>query len=97
MALAARAADYDLGQWSDYFQGYHSPSFGWDCWNPLTDDGDALILAIDLDIIVQRRAASFSDYTNDDVTTISIKDGLVMGATRRAIVCAAAEIGSQCK
>ena len=57
-------------------------------WNPLTDDGDALRLAVKLDLTVMSGAARDCsgrltlDQTQDDLE-----------ATRRAIVRAAAEIG----
>ena len=66
------------------------------CWNPLTDDGDALRLAVRLRIavdpwgvgaaavaIVNNRAATAEPHYGDDPGR----------ATRRAIVRAAAEIG----
>ena len=74
----------------------------WDCnglrwWNPLTDDGDALRLAVKLKIPLQ-----FPDWTNVTRTWGS-KSNLdafdephgadPYAATRRAIVRAAAEIG----
>ena len=65
-------------------------------WNPLTDDGDALRLAVKLEM-----SADFFDdgivvgYTAGDVfeqvTETPLADPLA--ATRRAIVRAAAEIG----
>ena len=59
-------------------------------WNPLTDDGDALRLAVKLGFIVEPGKCWHSSYGpafGEDVL-----DG-VMTATRRAIVRAAAEIG----
>jgi hypothetical protein len=57
-------------------------------WNPLTDDGDALRLAVKLDLIVTIGAARDCDgrlsLDNSDDP---------YAATRRAIVRAAAEIG----
>jgi hypothetical protein len=70
-------------------------------WNPLTDDGDALRLAVKLNIwpeqrqydqptiVVQKGAAYF-----DELASEPIGDD-VCAATRRAIVCAAAEIGEE--
>lgn len=59
-------------------------------WNPLTDDGDALRLAIRLGI-------SFHCIERKRITISSIgvepHDGDMYAATRRAIVRAAAEIG----
>ncbi len=69
-----------------------------DDWNPLTDNGDALRLAVKLNIwpvrqyaqptiVVQKGAAYF-----DELASEPIGDD-VCAATRRAIVRAAAEIG----
>jgi hypothetical protein len=65
---------------------------GW--WNPLTDDGDALRLAVALQIVI--------DWTTRSVHTLGdpqqpslVEDfgGDLCAATRRAIVRAAAEMG----
>lgn len=65
-------------------------------WNPLTDDGDALRLAVKLGLHPK------VDYSNDVVFCEFTKDGDEVtegllndpyAATRRAIVRAAAEIG----
>lgn len=67
----------------------------WDCealrwWRPLTDDGDALRLAVKLKLIVEVGSCWLSKYGpvfGEDV----LPDPL--SATRRAIVRAAAAIG----
>ena len=68
------------------------------CWNPLTDDGDALRLAVKLSLVVWdweqyqkamaevRHGAARGEYWEDVGTN-------PCAATRRAIVRAAAEIG----
>lgn len=67
-------------------------------WNPLTDDGDAFRLAVQLGMTV------FCDKYGDTGVTVDIgelrdtvvfeaSDGDTYAATRRAIVRAAAEIG----
>jgi hypothetical protein len=64
----------------------------WARWNPLNDDGDALRLAVKLDLTVMIGAVRdvsgrlFLDKSEDDLE-----------ATRRAIVRAAAEIGKEMK
>jgi len=71
-----------------------------DQWNPLTDDGDALRLAVKLDmsviscmeekevgVTVLETALEIYEQHNDDP----------YAATRRAIVRAAAEIGATCE
>ena len=74
-------------------------------WDPLTDDGDALRLAVELKLSIfppegddgDFAVASVPDGVLDDFgeTWIqeSVKDGDKLAATRRAIVRAAAEIG----
>ena len=56
-------------------------------WNPLTDDGDALRLAMKLDIDVAKVQIKFWDKHSINP----------YAATRRAIVRAAAEIGKEKK
>ena len=70
-------------------------------WNPLTDDGDALRLAIKLDLSIHTfysdgvsSACSGVPYFVDEEV---IHNGDPYAATRRAIVRAAAEIGKEKK
>ena len=63
-------------------------------WNPLTDDGDALRLAVKLDMTIIVTAKSsisvcvgFKGFLEEEI------NGDIYAATRRAIVRAAAEIG----
>lgn len=69
-------------------------------WNPLTDDGDALRLAVRLGALV----GTYAHYStvdllspNERIETTTVwhheVDGDACAATRRAIVRAAAEIG----
>ena len=71
-------------------------AFGLPTWNPLTDDGDALRLAVKLRMSVFH---SLSDvYVVDDDGDIEVEEGHKrdpLAATRRAIVRVAAEIGRQ--
>jgi hypothetical protein len=69
-------------------------------WNPLTDDGDALRLAVALRINVYSppgKAASASwswtDQDGEKYTSYCNEKNGDIAATRRAIVRAAAEIG----
>lgn len=89
LELAAKAAEYHVACWPCRERGFrfgfiHAKDGG--SWDPLNDDGDALRLAVKLDLL-------------DDVTNyieIGIANGYfpdVLTATRRAIVHAAAEIG----
>ena len=96
--LAAKAAGIEIG-WDSQGAFLYEPEICAlsDAWNPLTDDGDALRLAVKLEIyaivaadlgVVSARIRngarmSWRENINDDPYT----------ATRRAIVRAAAEIG----
>ena len=77
LELAARTAGFEAG-W--VLQG----------WNPITDDGDALRLAVQLGFSVEPGRCWRSHHSQ-----VFVEDVLcgVMIATRRAIVSAAAEIG----
>lgn len=65
-------------------------------WNPLTDDGDSLRLAVKLQI---------TPHIDDNLTDAESTEGFSTephfgdpyAATRRAIVRAAAEIGKKCR
>ena len=71
------------------------------CWNPLTDDGDALRLAVACGITMQQNFGGVLCYDNPDfadksqamVEVYENKRHDPYAATRRAIVRAAAEIG----
>jgi len=98
LELAAKAA----GIWEDN----SSNLSGWQCnwplgWNPLTDDGDALRLAVTLGMVID------TDYNSGviagnaaielDEPEYGYQEGMgkkdLQAATRRAIVRVAAEIG----
>jgi len=81
LELAAKAAGIKDEMWL------------WDWWNPLTDDGDALRLAVTLmlDICCHERGAHVDGAMREHHTEESGDDPYA--ATRRAIVRAAAEIG----
>ena len=59
-------------------------------WNPLTDDGDALRLAVKLDLLHTYDMDQVAAMTDFDAT-----DPDPYAATRRAIVRAAAALGEQ--
>lgn len=92
LELAARAAGYVL---TDGSQGYRQfRCKGGIEWNPLTDDGDALRLAVKLGFTVEPGKCWHSPYGpafGEDVLAGT------MTATRRAIVRAAAAIGESMK
>lgn len=68
-------------------------------WNPLVDDGDALRLAVELDMIISvNRVDGYTEvsggYSNADLVSVKKNhDDDIYKATRRAIICVAAEIG----
>ena len=81
---AAKAAGIDI-EW-----------YGPKQWNPLTDDGDALRLAVKLGLLVEfipDRFDLFQRFYGEEID----KDNKPSEATRRAIVRAAAEIGKDMK
>lgn len=82
--------------------GYFGPN-----WNPLTDDGDALRLAVKLQMLIEinlgcviayaeRKDGSVQDpeYVYFDKLETGMEHGDRLAATRRAIIRAAAEIGA---
>jgi hypothetical protein len=104
LELAAKAAMIECRGWcppggrSDGWHGMYTgdgETGAWSQWNPLTDDGDALRLAVKLRLevriddfdtlchgfVARGAAETHADYTDSHA------------ATRRAIVRAAAEIG----
>ena len=85
---AAKAAGIEI----DPIDAAHEPS-EWQCWNPLTDDGDALRLAVKLGFTVEigDGYVDVLTWTTAGVTAGTESDPYA--ATRRAIVRAAAEIG----
>ncbi len=93
LEAAAKAAEYHLSSvsemiWSDTFGEFV-------LWNPLTDDGDALRLAVKLGMTIiqinDREPWSAWIDANGLLHTETAEDDYA--ATRRAIVRAAAEIG----
>lgn len=104
LEMAARAAGMEKGiDWVDGTggemlvlpsikgaTGYRKP------WNPLTDDGDAFRLAVKLGLgVIQwgESASATHAITNREFSELHESDPYA--ATRRAIVRAAAEIGSK--
>lgn len=108
LELAAKAAGIEFNEKRSPTGSIalHCPSsFGW--WNPLTDDGDALRLAVELKISIHLRPKrvevlswplpktpyGFGGTPFPKVETVEPYDDNPLAATRRAIVRAAAEIG----
>lgn len=89
LELAALACGELQGEWignQNYFDGVLSR------WNPLTNDGDALRLAVKLNIDVCFGANYVIARGSVQMPTVNNADD-PYAATRRAIVRAAAEIG----
>lgn len=110
LELAAKAAGIDLTgyNWFDtpFYTGFERRNLcegGFDLpvssWNPLTEDGDALRLAVKLEMDVTHYqnsvevkawiAGEYYDFISEEVSYCRIS------ATRRAIVRAAAAIGEK--
>ena len=99
LQLSAKAAGYYY-VWRPYGGSIESTSEGSKPWNPLTDDGDALRLAVKLSLMVEIGMGPHGDITWVRHDDIADGEGIVerhrdnaLLATRRAIVRAAAEIG----
>jgi hypothetical protein len=93
LELAAKAAGSEI--WTDADGNLYTgePERLWD---PLADDGDALRLAVRLDIQIWRRPSGVEGIHRGSVLTQPQTEPLKpdpYAATRRAIVRAAAEIG----
>lgn len=96
LELAARAAGYQFDS-TDPFEICipHKGGDNYYEWNPLTDDGDALRLAVKMrfELNVEDYGASVREYKTRCWTAFEAHlHGGIEAATRRAIVVAAAEI-----
>jgi len=97
LEMAAKAAGLHVKGWVGDRMVFFNPITGSaeEHWNPLTDDGDALRLAVKLDISVFGHFPFDAVAAFDGRRIIETKQpGDPMPATRRAIVRAAAAIGS---
>ena len=97
LELAAKAAGYNIKAHEDgtLYSDYRCSGY-WGVFNPLTDDGDALRLAVKLDIDVMPKwggesCAAISDGSH----FFEPRESEPLAATRRAIVRAAAAIGEK--
>lgn len=95
LELAAKAAGIDSTYCRTSNNGVYTDCALW--WNPLADDGDALRLSVALSIGVFRDSlGAYCNYHQTKQLKIyfsEVPDPLI--AVRRAIVCAAAEIGKE--
>jgi len=98
LELAAKAAGLTLGK---HTQKDWAFTHGGKEWNPLTDDGDALRLAVKLNlgisIPVHRTIRADVVCFRDSSVNVREEGNDPLAATRRAIVRAAAEIGKGMK
>ena len=93
LELAAKAAGLNyrvIG--GDICIQYLGAGYEWEEWNPLTDDGDALRLAVKIRLVVEVESWG-TDVTTPSGFTAMEDSKDPYAATRRAIVRAAAEIG----
>lgn len=95
LELAAKAAGYELIRWNNALGFVIRNADGYpQKWNPLAQDGDALRLAIKLGICIvfmEDHDSVGAEHSRHGVMIIEAMDDL---GTRRAIVRAAAQIGS---
>lgn len=99
LELAAKAAGIDTTRCLQYADG----AFDWPGkagrWNPITDDGDALWLAVKLGLGVSvplgYKRTDVVAFSDSRINAIESHGSDPLAATRRAIVRAAAEIGRQ--
>ena len=96
LELAAKAAGIAL-EWRYDWRGnsLEEPWHNEEIWNPLTDDGDALRLAVTLNINFNLSGKHAAVAQPGSAVVQQYRNGDPYAATRRAIVRAAAEIGRQ--
>lgn len=94
--LNAIAAWYDASLGCAVVSNTHGPA---DRWNPLTDDGDALRLAVKLTLEVDICLSGVAVRTphGDKILVDDRDEKCIYAATRRAITRAAAAIGDGMK
>jgi hypothetical protein len=100
---AAKAAGLDVVKRSDGERPGEVLVYGWHrgIWRPLTDDGDALRLAVKLRISVEPDFERVDCYMNRELLStgfiygMSPHKGDLNAATRRSIVYAAAVLGER--
>ena len=108
LELAAKAAGLKIdkspynggGVGNDGFDAFGRAVLDWHngtTWNPLTDDGDALRLAVQLKMDVKQWQDNSIAVVVWDKYAIEDATGDRYAATRRSIVRAAAEIGRSMK
>ncbi|AYN94386.1 hypothetical protein EAW52_10650 [Pseudomonas sp. LTJR-52] len=98
LELAAKAAGYRI-KFGASGDPYIQAGMNTRAWNPLTDDGDALRLAVKLDINIRYHSVLGQAFAKNAGIERQIEQNVEecnsdrYQATRRAIVLAAAEVG----
>lgn len=97
LKLAAKAAGYKVYDGGKLFWIWKDSNVEWVDWSPLEDDGDALRLAIrlEMDVSFGLRGAVIEQSHGKKIQELD--DNEPYAANRRAIVRAAAEIGRNVK
>ena len=103
LEMAAKAAECEVEHYSEKYGMLVSVITSVNMWwNPLTDDGDALRLAVKLNLRVMPQEKCVYVESNPDsmlgfasVSEMEMNGDHPYAATRRAIVRAAAKIGKQ--
>lgn len=93
LELAAKAIGMDIEFFGDE-NGFDCVTDEQEYWNPLTDDGDALRLAVKLGLVVDTKPARTYCGTTS-YSSIEDHNDNPCAATRRAIVRAASEMGKE--
>ena len=97
LELAAKAAGYDtiieMYGFNDFGEPLLDANDPPTVWNPLTDDGDALRLAVKLKLLIDGCSHCVQTMEQDFDWFYGESAGDEYAKTRRAIVRAAAEIG----
>jgi hypothetical protein len=96
LRLSAKAIGFELEyrRGSDAFY-YDDPDSGRERWDPLSDDGQALRLAIKLGTCIVFMEECDSVVAEHSAQGVMIVEAMDDYGTRRAIVRAAAEIGNR--
>lgn len=94
LELAAKAAGYNIKAHEDgtLYSDYRCSGY-WGVFNPLSDDGDALRLAVGLSIDFYVDEEKTGAWVSNSICLTEDLGGDAYAATRRAIVRAAAAIG----
>jgi hypothetical protein len=99
--IEAAAAAARIGGGWELLRGASHPTFWRDedgnAWRPLDDDGDALRLAVKLEITLRRDAPGVMTAAGNRVWEEVVSNGDDCAATRRAIVRAAAAMARYLK